>query len=316
MQGDHACQPMAANTDQDDFTLLKHLADVYGEDRFGLSFELFPPKTDGGMQSLFGHVERLLQFQPSYITCTYGAGGSTQDRTLEVIAGVLKRHPLPVATHLTCVSRTAEQIDDYLTRAEALGIHNVVALRGDPPQGETTFQKTRGGFSYANELVQFIRERHPQMGIAVGGYPETHQEATSPEDDLRHLQGKVDAGADVVITQLFYDNTDFFRFRDRCHEIGIRVPIVPGLLPVTNLSQIQRIASLCGARLPAQFEAALGRHEDDPQGQFEVGVEFATRQASELLAAGIPGIHFYVLNKSEATSRVLDQVPLPHRGTS
>ncbi|MGI9428171.1 MAG: methylenetetrahydrofolate reductase [NAD(P)H] [Bythopirellula sp.] len=287
------------------------LAQNYGAQKFGLSFELFPPKTEQGMANLFRHTERLVEYQPSYITCTYGAGGSTQERTLSVISAVHQQYDLPVATHLTCVGSTAQQLRDYLQRAWDSGVHYVVALRGDPPQGEEKFQATAGGFSYANELVEFIRAEFPDMGIAVGGYPETHQEAVSPADDLQNLKRKVDARVDVIITQLFYDNADFFQFRERCEAIGIKVPIVPGLLPVTNGKQIQRIASLCGATLPAQFVADLEKHADDPAGQFEVGVEFATRQTEALLAAEIPGVHFYVLNKSEAAERVLSAIALP-----
>jgi methylenetetrahydrofolate reductase (NADPH) len=281
------------------------IADAYGTNRFGLSFELFPPKTAEALASLEHHVAELVKFNPSYITCTYGAGGSTQDRTLEVIGGVRQRHQLPVATHLTCVGRTPPQLQTYLAKAVELGVENVVALRGDPPKGEAAFTPVAGGFSYANELVAFIRREFPRAGIAVGGYPETHQEAADANADLANLKRKVDAGADVIITQLFYNNDDFFRFRDRCAELAITIPIVPGLLPVTNFAQIQRIASLCGAKLPNAFVAALEKHKDDPDGQFEAGVDFATRQAAELMAAGIPGIHFYVLNKSEATKRVL-----------
>jgi methylenetetrahydrofolate reductase (NADPH) len=281
------------------------IADAYGSGRFGLSFELFPPKTAEALVSLEHHVAELANFKPSYITCTYGAGGSTQDRTLEVISGVRKRHNLPVATHLTCVGRTPPELHAYLTKAAELGVDNVVALRGDPPKGEASFRPVDGGFRYANELVAFIRNEFPKTGIAVGGYPETHQEALDAKTDLANLKRKIDAGADVIITQLFYNNEDFYRFRDQCAELGINVPIVPGLLPVTNGAQIQRIASLCGAKLPPEFIAALDRYKDDPTGQFEAGVDFATQQAADLMQAGIPGIHFYVLNKSEATKRVL-----------
>ena len=291
--------------------LLTSIAQSYGPAKFGLSFELFPPKSDAGVEGLWYHVDRLMQFKPSYLTCTYGAGGSTQNRTLEVISHVREKFQLPVASHLTCVGSTADQLRTYLERALALEIDNVVALRGDPPQGETTFRTTAGGFSYANELVAFIRDEFPKMGIAVGGYPETHQEAPSPAADIDNLKRKVDAGADLIITQLFYDNADFFAFRDQCDAAGIDVPLVPGLLPVTNGGQIKRISALCGAKLPADFLAALAEHEDTSPGQFDVGVEFATRQASELIAAGVPGIHFYVLNKSEATERVLREVQLP-----
>lgn len=286
------------------------IAHCYGPGQFGLSFELFPPKTDAGVAKLFSHVARLLDFSPNYITCTYGAGGSTQDRTLEVIGGVREQFQLPVATHLTCVGRSRDQLRDYLNRARSLGVENVVALRGDPPRGETEFKSVEGGFSYANELVAFIRDEFGDLGIAVGGYPETHQEATSPDDDLQNLKRKVDAGADVVITQLFYDNDDFFRFRDRCEAAGVEAPIVPGLLPVTNGAQIQRIAALCGARLPHDFVDALQRHEDGSEGQFDVGVEFATHQAAELIANDVAGLHFYVLNKSAAAARVLENAPI------
>jgi len=290
---------------------LTTLAETYSPGNFGLSFELFPPKTDAGVRSLVKHTDRLVAFKPAYITCTYGAGGSTQDRTLEIVADVHQQHRLPVATHLTCVGSTVDQLRNYLRRAWDRGVQNVVALRGDPPQGEEKFQVTAGGFAYANELVEFIRREFPQLGILVAGYPETHQEAESPEADLANLRRKVDAGGDAIITQLFYDNADFFSFRQRCEAAGINVPLVPGLLPVTNGAQVQRIASLCGAKLPAKFVADLQKYEEDPAGQFEVGVEFATRQTEELIAAGVPGIHFYVLNKSEAAQRVLGTVTLP-----
>lgn len=288
------------------------LASVYGPNRFGLSFELFPPKTEAGEAALFRHVELLRQFQPSYITCTYGAGGSTQSKTLDIVARVRRETGLPVATHLTCVGRTADELQQYLSKALERGVENVVALRGDPPKGEETFVATTGGFRYANELVGFIREKYDrQFGIAVAGYPETHIEAPSPEADLENLVRKVNAGADVVVTQLFYDNRDFFAFRDRCRVAGITVPIVPGLLPVTNFAQIQRITSLCGAKLPVEFVAELESAGDDEQAQFEVGVRFATRQMQELIDHGVPGVHLYVLNKSEAASQVLQSVSLP-----
>lgn len=290
---------------------MSSLAQAYGPNKFGLSFELFPPKTEKGVTALFGHLKQLVAFQPSYITCTYGAGGSTQDRTLDVIAKVRNDYNVPVATHLTCVGRSAEQIKDYLQRAVDANVENVVALRGDPPQGETSFQAVEGGFRYANELVNFVKTEFSDLGIAVAGYPETHQEAPSPEDDLQNLKRKVDAGADAVITQLFYDNSDFFAFRDRCQQIGITVPIVPGLLPITNLEQIKRITSLCAAKLPSALLTELEKHADDPAGQFEVGVEFATKQTQELVDSQVAGIHYYVLNKSEAAQRVLQSATLP-----
>jgi methylenetetrahydrofolate reductase (NADPH) len=286
------------------------LSAAYGAQKFGLSFELFPPKTPQGVANLFQHVARLVEFQPSFITCTYGAGGSTQDLTLEIVARVHREFELPVATHLTCVGRTIEELRAYLRSAQASNIENVVALRGDPPRGDTIFRPVEGGLRYANELVALIHSEFPEFGIAVAGYPETHQEAPSPEADLANLKRKVDAGADVVITQLFYDNEDFFRFRDQCAAIGIRVPIVPGLLPVTNFAQIQRITSLCGAQLPAPFVRRLEEAGDAADTQFAIGVDFATRQTQELINAGVPGVHFYVLNRSEAAAEVLENVRL------
>jgi methylenetetrahydrofolate reductase (NADPH) len=224
---------------------------------------------------------------------------------------VRRRHALPVASHLTCVGATVDDLRGYLAEATRRQVDYIVALRGDPPRGQETFTSVAGGFSYAAELVELVRREFSHFGIAVAGYPETHREAASPAADLENLRRKVDRGADIVITQLFYDNADFFRFRERCAVLKIDVPIVPGILPVTSLAQIQRITTLCGARLPEPFVAALARCGDDVDAQFAVGVEFATRQVQELIDAGIPGIHFYVLNKSPATAAVLKAVGMP-----
>lgn len=280
-----------------------------------LSFELFPPKTTAGETAMYQSTGELMAFQPDVITCTYGAGGSTRDKTLEITASVKQQFGVKVASHLTCVGSTQDQLREYLRDAISRGVENIVALRGDPPKGETTFTMCEGGLRYASDLVALIKQEFPDLGIAVAGYPETHQEAISPKDDLENLQRKVFAGADAVITQLYYDNADYFRFRDNCDALGIRVPIIPGILPVTNLAQIQRITSLCKARLPAGFVAKLSEH-DDPNWQFQVGVEQATEQVKELLDAGVPGIHFYVLNKSQATSEVLRGIGWEHSATT
>jgi methylenetetrahydrofolate reductase (NADPH) len=284
------------------------LSAAYGPGKFGLSFELFPPKSPQGEATLFEHVARLVEFDPQFITCTYGAGGSTQDTTLGIVSRVHREFGLPVATHLTCVGATVDQLRDYLRRAAEAGVENVVALRGDPPKGDDKFRPVPGGLSYANELVSLVRDEFSQLGVAVAGYPEVHLEAPSPQADLTNLKRKVEAGADVVITQLFYDNADFFAFRDRCREIGIGVPIVPGLLPITNFAQVKRITTLCGAKLPAVLTSGLEVAGDDVAAQFALGVDFAVQQARELIQAGVPGIHFYVLNRSEATARVLSAV--------
>ncbi|MBX3412271.1 MAG: methylenetetrahydrofolate reductase [NAD(P)H] [Pirellulales bacterium] len=287
------------------------LSQVYGSGRFTLSFELFPPKTAEGEAEMFRHVAELVKFSPSFVTCTYGAGGSTRDKTLSIVERVRRDFDLDVAAHLTCVGSTVDELRGYLAEAIQRGVGSIVALRGDPPKGETSFRAVAGGLSYANELVTLIRREFATLGIAVAGYPETHQEAPSAESDLENLKRKVDAGADVVVTQLFYDNDDFFRFRDRAEKLGVRVPIVPGVLPVTNLAQIRRITSLCGAKLPLDFVTRLEAQQDDAAGQFDVGVEFATAQVQGLADGGVPGVHFYVLNKSQATAAVLRNVKRP-----
>ena len=284
------------------------IKDAYENGQFGLSFELFPPKTPESEAMMWRTVDDLMAFEPVLITCTYGAGGSTRGTTLDVIEGVRSRHTIPVASHLTCVGSSVDELRSYLREAGDRGVSAIVALRGDPPKGETSFTPAADGLQYASELVSLIRSEFPEFGILVAGYPETHQEAVSPEADLDNLKRKCDAGSDVVVTQLFYDNADFFRFRDRCAALRITQPIVPGVMPVTNYAQVRRIASLCKARLPDEFTRAFEAAGGDEAAQFEAGVEFASRQVQGLLDGGVPGIHFYVLNKSTATSRVLRQV--------
>ena len=281
------------------------LASHYATSRCAISFELFPPKTSKGMELLDENVRRLQQFEPSFFTCTYGAGGSSQGTTLEVLRRVREITNLPVASHLTCVNATVAQLEKYLDEAKSQGTDYIVALRGDPPQGSERFEATEGGLRYANELVELIRSTFPDFGIAVAGYPEVHQEAPDASTDLDNLKRKVDAGADVVITQLFYDNSDFYRFREACAAAGIGVPIVPGILPVTNFKQALRIASMCKATIPESLQAAMNT-SDDPEQQFKIGVEHARKQTIDLVDNGVDGIHYYVLNKSDAAAALLD----------
>lgn len=285
------------------------LASHYASNRCAISFELFPPKTPAGVQNLCANVERLAQFNPSYFTCTYGAGGSTQGTTLEVLAKVRELTNLPVASHLTCVNATVSDLESYLDQAKSAGVEYIVALRGDPPKGTEKFEAVEGGLHYANELVELIRDKFNDLGVAVAGYPEVHQEATDAATDLTNLKRKVDAGADVVITQLFYDNDDFYRFRDECQRVGIEVPIVPGILPVTNFNQALRIASMCKARIPDNLSKAMTDAADDAS-QFRVGIDHARQQTEDLLKNGVAGIHYYVLNKSDAAAELLKDLDL------
>lgn len=284
--------------------------EAYGKGKFGLSFEIFPPKTSAGEEALFATVEALMAFHPSFVTCTYGAGGSTREKTLELTVAIRERFGVNTAAHLTCVGSSYDDLRAWLGRATGQGVENIVALRGDPPRGESRFVPADGGPAHGNELVALIRKEFPHFAIGVAGYPETHQEAPSPEADLAYLKRKVEAGADVVITQLFYDNRDFFAFQRRYREAGIRAPLVPGILPIINFTQIQRITSLCGAKLPPSLVAQLEAKQDDPGAELEIGVAHAIRQCRELLDAGVPGLHLYVLNKATAPARILEALEL------
>jgi methylenetetrahydrofolate reductase (NADPH) len=272
-----------------------------------LSYELFPPKSETAVQGLYDHVRQLMAFKPAFITCTYGAGGSTRNKTLEVITEVRRRFAVTVASHLTLVGSTIDDLRQYLTEAREEGIDGIVALRGDPPKDSAQFHMTPGGFQYANQLVKLLSEEFPDFSVLVAGYPETHREAPSAEVDLDNLKRKVDAGSDVIVTQLFFDNQDFLRFRDRCWARGIRIPIVPGILPAQSGDQLKRLGQLCGAKMPEDFLKRMNQ-QSDLEWQANVGVEFATQQAQELLAAEVPGLHFYVLNQSHATTRVLTEL--------
>lgn len=282
------------------------LPEVFSTHQFAVSIEIFPPKTPEGDTALRRHMETLVNHQPAFMSCTYGAGGSTQDRTLswcKEIEGDFKRTAM---AHFTCVGSSREDLNAWLDQAAAAGIHNIMALRGDPPQGETEFQVAAGGLSYANELVELIRNHPSEFGIGVAGYPEKHLEAPSLDIDLENLKRKVDAGADAIFTQLFFDNDNFFRFRDRCQDMGITIPIVPGIMPITDFARIKRITSMCGTVFPEDLSKKLEVVQDDKDAQFQIGVDFAIAQCEQLRDANVPGIHFYALNKSQACNKILE----------
>jgi methylenetetrahydrofolate reductase (NADPH) len=281
------------------------IGNIYRSGHFGLSIEIFPPKTGDGDAALLETLERLAIYRPAFFSCTYGAGGSTQSRTIDWCARIQNTFGTPATSHFTCVGSTREELLAWLENAAAMGINNIMALRGDPPQGQETFQAVKGGLRYANELVELIRANYPGMGIGVAGYPEKHQECPDAETDLVNLKRKVDAGADAVFTQLFYDNANFFTFRERYEQAGIRVPLIPGIMPITEFARIKRITGMCGAVFPADLASRLEAVQDDKQAQYDIGVEHAIRQCSELIAQGAPGIHFYVLNKSGACEEIL-----------
>jgi methylenetetrahydrofolate reductase (NADPH) len=271
------------------------------------SFEFFPPKGPEGVARLFETIAELRPYEPDYVSVTYGAAGSTQRLTVDLVRRIKKEVGIEAMAHLTCVGATREDLAGVLGELRDGGIENVIALRGDPPRGETTFKKTEGGFGNASELVALMRARF-DFCIAAACYPEKHTEALDAETDLRHLKAKVDAGADFLITQLFFDNADYYRFVERARSAGISVPIVAGIMPITNLSQIKRFTALCGSSIPADLLARLEACGADNDAVCALGVEHATAQCKALLAHGTPGIHFYTLNRSLATRHILDRL--------
>ncbi|RKH11429.1 methylenetetrahydrofolate reductase [NAD(P)H] [Corallococcus sp. CA053C] len=269
------------------------------------SFEFFPPKTDAGVASLLRTVEELAPLNPGFVSVTYGAGGSTRDRTVELVTHIKQHTGIEAMAHLTCVGHTRDELRDVLRRLAAARIENVLILRGDPPQGQQTFEPVPGGFRYAEELVRFVREEDFNFCLGGACYPEGHVETASREDDLKHLKAKVDAGMDFVVTQLFFDNAFYFDFVERARRAGINVPIVPGIMPITNYEQVQRFTRMCGATVPMRLALQMERVKDQPDAVVQLGVAHATVQCMELLARGVPGIHFYTLNKSPATRMIV-----------
>jgi methylenetetrahydrofolate reductase (NADPH) len=271
------------------------------------SFEFFPPKTDEGMTNLYDTVAKLRELDPAFVSVTYGAGGSTRDRTIAIIGRIKNELGIETMAHFTCVGATAEELREVLDEITATGVENIIALRGDPPQGETTFVKTEGGLGNADELTKLILENY-DVCVAGACYPEVHPEALSAEDDLAHAKQKVENGASFLVTQLFFDNDAYFDYVDRARAAGIDVPIVPGIMPIGGYEQIKRFTSMCGATIPDRLMAELESRKDDPDSVADLGVAYATLQCADLLARGAPGIHFYTLNKSPATSAILSSL--------
>jgi methylenetetrahydrofolate reductase (NADPH) len=279
-----------------------------------ISFEVFPPKTDAAMDNLRRILPELIALAPAYITVTYGALGSTRERTLEIAGLVKNEFGHEAACHLTCVGSSRSELDRILHDIYQAGIENIVALRGDPPKGTTSFSPPPDGYAHANELVSHIRTfenkslYNARFGIAVAGYPEKHLEAPDTMSDLTNLKRKVDAGADVVITQLFYDNADYFRFVKQARAIGITVPVVPGLLPILSVKQIRRITAMCGSSIPPALQSQLECASDDDRAAEAIGIRQCIDQARELIEHGAPGIHFYVLNQSNHMQQILSEL--------
>ena len=280
------------------------------------SFEFFPPKTEKGEANLMRSLEKLAPLSPDFVSVTYGAGGSTRTRTLDVVARIKKEIGIEPLAHLTCAGASRDELAEVLDNLGEIGVRNILALRGDPPKGSDAFVVAEGGFAYASELVAFIRERG-DFCVGAACYPEVHPEAESATSDLNALKAKVDAGVDFLITQLFFDNQVFFEFQERTKAAGIDVPILAGIMPVTNLGQVERFTKMCGASIPGPLHRRLKDAGEDPHEVFWTGVSYAARQCGQLLnraaptpygspPPGVPGVHFYTLNKSPATRAIFE----------
>lgn len=289
------------------------ISEFYKKKEPTISFEFFPPKTPEGERKLFQTVADLKSLHPSFVSVTYGAMGNTQTNTLRIVEEIKHKIGLEVAAHLTCVAHSRGEIERILAALQEKKIENIVALRGDPPQGETQFKAPPEGFHYASELVRFIRQ-HPRFGkafdLSVAGYPEGHPECKDKQKDLEYLKRKVDEGADGVVTQLFFNNDRYFDFVARARKTGIKVPIVPGIMPITHGPQIKKFSRMCGAQIPQEIHEAIARFGEDQISITKFGIEYATRQCRELLLGGAPGLHFYTLNQSLATRQIYANLDL------
>jgi methylenetetrahydrofolate reductase (NADPH) len=270
------------------------------------SFEFFPPKTEAGAQNLEDALGALSSLDPTFVSVTYGAGGTPaqKHKTIDIVSHLKRDFGLEAMAHFTCVGATVEELRTTLDLMRDRGVENVLALRGDPPQGQSEWTATDGGLKYSRELIELIREDY-DFAIGAACFPEVHIHATDAESDLRYTKEKVDAGAQFLITQLFYDNRCYYEFVERARDIGIDVPIIPGIMPITNAGQIRKITSMCGSDIPARLQEELELRADDPAAATDFGVAYATLQCADLLAHGAPGIHFYTLNRSPATRAIL-----------
>jgi methylenetetrahydrofolate reductase (NADPH) len=275
-----------------------------------ISFEFFPTRTPDGERALLEKtIPALSAWKPDFCSVTYGAGGSTRQKTLAIVDRIQRDHGLTAMAHMTCVNATREETADVLNQARSLGITNILALRGDPPAGTDGFVKTEGGFEFSYELVRFIKNTGG-FSLGVAGFPEGHIANPDKHADWRHLKHKVDQGADFVITQLFFNNKDYFEFRDYLTALGVRVPLVPGIMPILNAAQIKKMVSLCAADLPASMVNELDKRGDDNEAVLQYGIDYATRQCEELLREGAPGLHFYTLNKARSTTEIMANLRL------
>ena len=290
-----------------------HIRDLFGLGQPVFSFEFFPPRSDEAAAQLERTISALRPLEPSFVSVTYGAGGSTREKTIDIVSRIRRDTGIEAMAHLTCAGSTRDELAQVLGRLADAGVENVLALRGDPPKGQSAFQAVDGGFSYASELVRFIRQNHSgRFSVGAAAYPEKHIECGNPAVDLANLKRKIQEGVDFLITQLFFDNRRYFEFVERARKNGITQPIVPGIMPITNAAQIERFTVSCGASLPYDLAEELDRRRNDPAAVQQLGIVHAVEQCIGLLKAGAPGIHFYTLNRSHATVEIFQT--LRHMG--
>lgn len=296
-----------------------HIRDILNDSKPSLSFEFFPPRTAASWEDLYQAIRELEPLQPTFVSVTYGAGGGTRELTHDLVVRIKQTTSIPPIPHLTCVGHREHEVTEILERYAAAGVSNILALRGDPPKDQPGYDWSESDFRHAADLVRFIRKfndagSHPDprgFGIGVAGFPEGHPATPNRVDELDFMKAKVDAGADYICTQLFFDNHDFLDYRDRCELAGIRVPMIAGVMPVTSLSGMKRMAELAaGARYPAKLMRALDRAKSNPEAVERVGIHYAAEQCAGLLNAGVDGIHFYTLNKSHATREIYHSLGL------
>ncbi len=283
------------------------IKDLFAQKKRVLSFELFPPKRDGNLDGLFQTVQELKQLGPDYISITYGAGGSSRDMTYDIALRLKENAVLPLV-HFTCVGHSRLEIKQLLDKLKMAGIENLLALRGDPPKDQTTFVPAPDGFRYANELIQFIRSEGYDFCLGVAGYPEGHTEAPSKNEDIQNLKRKIQSGGDFIVTQLFFDNQDYFRYVEQLRTVGVPNPVQPGIWLLTDYIQIEKICHLSGAKYPEALKERIEPIKDDKEKVARAGIEYAVDQCDELLRKGAPGVHFYVMNKSHSVREVIKRL--------
>ena len=283
------------------------ITDILKQNAPTFSLEFFPPKTDTGLKNLYETLEDTRSLSPGFVSVTYGAGGTTRNKTLEIVKQIQQNFKIETMMHLTCIAHSNTELREILNELQKLNIENVIALRGDVPQTDKFSSSTKNQLTHAIELTQLIHENYP-FCVAVAGYPEGHPETPDKKRDQKYLIEKIQAGADFVITQLFFNNEDFFKFQENLRNAKVKVPIVPGIMPITNIAQIERFTKMCGATLPKKLKQSLDSVKNDPQAVIQKGIEYATLQCEQLLKSGVPGIHFYTLNQSQSTKKIIQNL--------